>query len=285
MDYAGFYINLDRSRERRAAMETHLAAYGLADRYRRFPAAEGNSQGFPNTKLLDGEMGCFTSHYLLLKANHGQTTPLHVVEDDVLFSRFTAGAIDSVISGGQLTHYDIIYADAFIPTSNILYKKYKYLYDKNIQRDENGRVSRVNLSVIDMKDVGFASTASMIISPQAIDKLAGLYATELARGPEAPIDLIIRRLTEAGTLRVGCIFPFVTSLRLESVFGTTMNEQELRLTALAGTIARHAFFIDCDWDKCREYAAKYLSLPPEDAQLQILMQILGFSLDKRFQFR
>src|ERR1700748_3472098 len=111
MDYQGFFINLDRSPQRRAEIEAHLAQFGLEKAYRRFPAAEGNSLHLPNPgpKLLAGEIGCFISHYLLLKENLGQTKPLHVVEDDVQFSRYTAPVIQSLMTGGSLAHYDIIH--------------------------------------------------------------------------------------------------------------------------------------------------------------------------------
>lgn len=286
MDYTGFYINLDRSPERRAEMETHLAQYGLEKNYRRFAAADGNSLNFPNTRITNGEMGCFISHYLLLKENLDQTLPLHAVEDDVLFSRFTEQAIRAIVGGGAMAHYDIVYTDLYIPISNVLYKKYKEIYDKSLRRDDKGQVSQTDLNVVDMKDVGFASTASMIISPRSIRKLHDLYAAELAKGPDTPVDLFIRRKTDEGVIKVGCIFPFVTSVRLEHhVFDTTIRGQDILLSELAGNIARQAFFIECDWNKCREYLAKYLPLPPGDAQLQILTHILGFSLDEKFRFR
>ena len=40
--YQGDFINLDRSTDRRDAMEAHLEAFGIEDRYRRFRAADGN---------------------------------------------------------------------------------------------------------------------------------------------------------------------------------------------------------------------------------------------------
>ena len=48
MSCAGFYINLDRATDRRKEMEAQLAKFGLADRYQRFSASDGNSLNFPN---------------------------------------------------------------------------------------------------------------------------------------------------------------------------------------------------------------------------------------------
>ena len=54
-DYAGFFINLDRSVQRRAETEAELARRDLSLRYRRFAAAEGNMLRAPNPhNLSDG---------------------------------------------------------------------------------------------------------------------------------------------------------------------------------------------------------------------------------------
>src|SRR5258708_15667754 len=84
--YRGFYINLDRSPERRGEVEAQLKRFGLEHRYRRFPAADGNVLNVPNPRLTNAEIGCFTSHYLVLKENLDSRTHLHIVEDDVVFS-------------------------------------------------------------------------------------------------------------------------------------------------------------------------------------------------------
>jgi hypothetical protein len=41
LPYIGRYINLDRSPERRAVLETMLNGLGVADRYQRFAAVDG----------------------------------------------------------------------------------------------------------------------------------------------------------------------------------------------------------------------------------------------------
>jgi hypothetical protein len=125
----------------------------------------------------------------------------------------------------------------------------------------------------------------MIISPFAIEKLAALHAGALENGTSKPIDLFLREKADEGSLRIGCLFPFVTSVRLESsVFGSAIDPSPQHYSRIAGTLARHAFFLDCDWDKCREFIRGYLALPQQDDQLEILTRILGFSLDERFRF-
>lgn len=284
MNYIGFYINLDRSTARRAEIEAQFVLYGLQDKYRRFIAADGNTLGFPNPHLSDGELGCFLSHYLLLKENLGTTQALHVIEDDVVFSSFAGDAIASLVDGRSLAHYDIVYTDVHVPISNVVYKKYKDLFEQSVQRNDTGAVTQLGLNVVDLKNVGFASTASMIISPNAVSKLHDLYHAELVKGADRPIDLFIRQKTEEGVLNVATIFPFVTSVRLEQIMDTTLGDQDLRRIALAGTIARHSFFVACDQKKTLAYTQKYLPLPEDDAQLQILTHVLSYAFGPQFDF-
>ena len=67
MNYLGFYINLDRSPQRRIGIVTQLEELQLLSQYSRFPAADGNVLNLKELSLRTGEIGCFTSHYLLLE--------------------------------------------------------------------------------------------------------------------------------------------------------------------------------------------------------------------------
>jgi GR25 family glycosyltransferase involved in LPS biosynthesis len=207
MDYAGFYINLDRNPERRAELESELARYNLGHLYTRFRAAEGNALGFPRRGLKDGETGCFTSHYLLLKENLGKDRHLHIVEDDILFSDCTEKAIRWTFAQGFMSKYDIIFTDTYIPLQNDAYIAYKKFYDRMIARDDRGNITRATFNVIDLQDITFASTCSFLVNKDAIQKLHDIYEEELRRGPIQAVDLVIRRKASEGVLRIGCLFP------------------------------------------------------------------------------
>src|SRR5579862_7677610 len=136
VSYIGIYINLDRSTERRAAIEAELVRHGLGDRYRRFKAADGNSLGL-QTPLTDSEVGCLTSHYLAVKDHRDCMQHLHVVEVDVVFSRLTEKMIRHVVSSSLIDRYDIVFLDSVIDPlqEGLPFREYKELYDKCIVRD------------------------------------------------------------------------------------------------------------------------------------------------------
>lgn len=281
-DYAGFYINLDRSTARRTQIESEIGRYNLQRLYGRFAAAEGNSLGVPNQHLTNGEIGCFTSHYLLLKQNRSSPRHLHVVEDDAIFSSFTEQVIDSVISSKVIDQFDILFTDSY--TMRRDYRKYKTLYEQNLERDATHTVLSVQPRIVNY----IAATTSYIANRHSISKLVEIFERELMKGPKDPLDLVIRKAASEGKIRIGCLFPYVTTLRIEEIAGSTIagrNKDLLKTLALG--LGRHSFFVDCDHQVLNTRAAgafasrpSYVHLgPTPDAEVhgQLLEHILAFS--------
>jgi glycosyl transferase family 25 len=107
-------INLDRSTQRRAAMETRLAAVGLD--YTRFPAIDGRADwdrlapgvdqpAFRRNvgrEVLPGEIGCYASHLgvwqALIDSPHEMAL---ILEDDVVFHDDLLAALDIVLAARE----------------------------------------------------------------------------------------------------------------------------------------------------------------------------------------
>ncbi|HWG78656.1 MAG TPA: glycosyltransferase family 25 protein [Stellaceae bacterium] len=287
MSYTGFYINLDRSADRRAQIEAQLAKHKLEHAYARFKAADGNALDLPNPHLKTGEMGCFTSHYLVMKKNLDSPKHLHIVEDDVIFSSRAEEVIRATIDNGGIDGYDLVFTDTYIPINVDAFRLYKELYDRSVVRDPAGAIVNAAFSVIDLSGRLFATTSSYLVNAKSIRKLYNVYTKEITNSPRVPIDLLIRNKAAQGIIKVGCIFPFVTSIRLNGDLDTTIAGRAGigrydKLTVLAGDIARHSFFIDGDIAKCRDYAGKLL--PPDgDAHRALLTSLLGFALGPGYQ--
>jgi GR25 family glycosyltransferase involved in LPS biosynthesis len=284
MNYVGSYINLDRRTDRRAEIEAELTHFGLLPHYRRFSAVEGNGLNLSNPFLTSGEMGCFSSHYLLLKESLGLDRHLHVIEDDVVFSFATAEVINTLIEQNLFAGCDIVYTDVFVPIVDSAYKAYKKFYDSAVTRDENGRLSVKSYSVAALKGLPFGSTSSYMVNKDSIQKLHDLYAQQIVNEPSASNDLFIRALNEAGLIKVGCIFPFVTSVRLDHIIATDIERNYHKASALAAHLGRYSFFIGADFDKAREDLNTYLPLPPaNDPTAQVLSHVLAFSLTDNYR--
>jgi GR25 family glycosyltransferase involved in LPS biosynthesis len=278
--YTGFYINLDDSADRRAEIEAELARFGLQGRYRRFSGARGNVLGFSNPRLSDSEIGCFTSHYLLLKDSIDLGAHIHVLEDDVVLSRFTENALHWVIKSGTLDQFDVIFTDTFVTPLNLEYRYCKELYDRSVDYDDRGIIADVRLSVV--KHI--AGTSSYIVNRNSIPKLLGLCEQELKYGAAWPLDLTIRTWTDGAKLRTGALFPFTTSVRLDRTLNTTLpGRRQNDLTIAAAWLGRHSFFVERDISALRAEADRLLELPSGDPHHQLLAHILAFSLTNAFQ--
>ena len=285
-DYAGYFVNLDRSAQRRAETEAELARHGLSSRYARFSAAEGNALNVPNPHNLSaGVIGCLTSHYLLLKQNLNGERHLHVVEDEVLFASCAERVIQWVIASGYLDSFDIIYTDISVPLRNEIHKMYKSAYDKAVVRDAEGKIISTAFDVLDVRNRAYASTSSFLVNRASIKKIHDILESELTRGPANPVDLVLRERNHQGMLKVGCIFPFVTSVRLGNSFASTVDPRMDREPELAVDIARTMFFIESDWGQCQAYLDRYAPPPPEGDKLaKMLGQLLTYSLSDKYRF-
>ena len=132
-----------------------------------------------------------------------------------------------------------------------------------------------------MQDRQFGTTSSFLINPASIRKLHDLYGAELVKGPEAPIDLFLLKCARENVLKIGCLFPFITSVRLEHVLGTMIEDRYSQLPVLANSVARQTFFIDRDLEVCRRTIKDYLPLP-DDPHLHLLTDVLRFSFTDKF---
>ncbi|HUY69372.1 MAG TPA: glycosyltransferase family 25 protein [Alphaproteobacteria bacterium] len=277
MSYAGFYINLDRSTDRRAEIESELARHNLAQNYARFAGIDGNPQNLPSP-LNQGEIGCFLSHYGVLKQNRGGAHHLHIVEDDALFAAGTAPAILRLIESGEIDNHDLLFLDAGLPLENETYRAFKALYDQTVERDAQGILRRAAFQILGMDKIRHATASSLLVNRHSIDKICRLIEEELARRPGCPIDSFLAEAAREGALKAGCVFPFLTSVRTGHIMSSLVRGRSDTTRAFtAANIARYSFFIGCDWRECRDLAEHLLPLPA-DPHAALLAHVLAFSL-------
>jgi GR25 family glycosyltransferase involved in LPS biosynthesis len=277
--YSCFYINLDESVDRKSEMEAEFFRLKLSARYARFAAAKGNKFRFPNPSLSESEIGCFTSHCLVLKDNIDSRKHLHIVEDDVVMCPSTEYVIRWAIESGTIEQYDILFTDTFVAPINREYQQLKSIYDQSINRDAFGAVTMIWPHIIAFQ----AGMNSYLVNRNSIRKLIDLYMGRLGAGTKYPVDLAVKEMTQ-GALRTGTLFPFTTSVRLARIVSTTMvGRQQHDLTATAGWLGRHSFFVGSDAKALKSEAERLLSIPADDQHHQLLSHILSFSLTDKYR--
>lgn len=285
--YQGYYINLDRSEERRKRIEDGLARHSLSGLYRRFPAVEGRSLPKGQSPLSPGQLGCFHSHVWLLKEAQSRGLHAHILEDDAILSEHTEPVITDAIQQRLFDHFDIVFTDTFVDCDLALLKGMKEAFDKT-----NGIASRplriADFQIMDLSRRNFACTTSYVAGFRSLDRILALFRQELAVGPRTPIDLFIRDQVHAGKLRAACIFPFVTSLALEDIVGSMIDERSERLekpSVMMFAALRYSFFLGRDLSHAKHEMDAVIKTrrSPADPHHELIVQAVDYVISPDFE--
>src|SRR5262245_51114169 len=158
--YLGLYVNLDRSAERRAAMEKQLDRFGLSSIYARFPALDGAALNSARSTIKPGENGCFQSHYRALMSVRGRGKCVHMVEDDALLSESVRPVIEQAIAQNVFDQFDVVFTDIFVPPHLGIVKFLKQTVD---ELPASRPLKLSDLKVVDLADQNFACTTSFVV--------------------------------------------------------------------------------------------------------------------------
>ena len=274
----GYYINLDRSPERRRRTETELARYGLAAHYQRFPAVDGRLLK-RSSPVGPGEVGIFRSHLDVLHRVAASDRPAHVIEDDVIFSDLTVPSIDAAVRGVLLRRFDILFHETYVGVTIASIRKYHQTYERATR--DGPIVSAEQLQILDLGPSYQGGATSYVIAPRSAGRLAALMEAEWARGPTVPVDSFIKSEAEAGRLRVGCVFPFVTTVDLESSWISDADRDELQGRPLLELLIRYAFFVRRDIPAARPVLDRVLGqlpAPEKSDAIELCSRIVEYYL-------
>jgi len=279
MAYLGYYINLDRSPDRRAVMDAQLIQLGLADRYRRFAAVDGNPQNLASPTLTVSELGCFASHHQLLQRHVDGAEHLHIIEDDIVLAKRTASFIDGIIAAGLLDRHDLLFTDMVMQSDLNFIRRARRWYASDVQHDADGTATEVRFRSMAYT----ASMTSYLVNRQSIGRVSDLFGRALADGAKRPIDLFIRDQVAAGHLRASCLFPFITSIRPGAPTSMAARDDHEQLSTLALDLLRHSFFVECDMTATLDLADQYLPPPGTAPHDRLLARTLGFITSDSFR--
>jgi hypothetical protein len=261
--FVGRYINLDRSPERRVAVEDRLAALGLAPAYRRFPAIDGTKLTQSTGTISQREYGCFASHAAVLREAAAEGTHLHVLEDDLLLSEELVVTLDRLAEDGFLEYFDLIFTDVGLAPDVRVYGEFERARSRNMRLDpRNTRETFRELTMLDLHNTPWFGTTSYVAAGRSLARIAGLLDSQLSAGPSLPIDLVLRRLVNRRELKAACVIPFVTSPDFAPEMSSTVRPEGVDSTRLSLLILRHALFIRPDWPLIDDILSRHF---PESA--------------------
>ncbi|TMJ18041.1 MAG: glycosyltransferase family 25 protein [Alphaproteobacteria bacterium] len=241
---AGFYINLDRSPERRARMEQELARAGMSW-VRRFSAVDGAQVAKrPGMRLSAAELGCLSSHlHAIESAVRGRFA--FIFEDDVEISPH----LPSILHGGQLpalADHDVVFLDCQpdwrFETLARLWRTLEF----QCPRPSPGEPRRVRgVEIYGTRGIYCWGMTAYIVTPRGLPSVAKVMRDSLESEDCLPVDILMQRAMEDGRLRGAVLVPFLASPRLESYTRTTVTgrTQYIHNLALLGAL-RRAFYTE-----------------------------------------
>jgi GR25 family glycosyltransferase involved in LPS biosynthesis len=265
---------MDRSVKRRRALEAEIASAGLSGSYRRYAAKDGATLKASRYGVSPGEAGCYLSHLGVLEAGRKGGRHFHVLEDDAVLGPGFAGNLAMVLDR-VIDHFDIVFTDMWLPSNQ------EFIRDCIKFHDDYRASGAFNV----ISGNYWACMASYVVNINAADKLCQLLAEGRDSGMALPVDLHLANLVASGAIAAGCLFPFITSVRLP-FSGMVLNAAEARTTIsrpgdseierLMAFFPRVAFYIDADLPRLR---AAYSALHVTDPRLRREYLNCGRALD------
>ena len=277
--YQGYYINLDRSADRRRAIESQLQDLGLHGRYARFPAVDGRALGSNAYQRKPGEIGCYLSHLGALEAGRHHDTHLHVVEDDVLLGRSLERCLEAIIDQGLLADYDLVYTNTLVPFKPALVREYLRVHER-APRDAAGRP--IGCELFDLRGKMYATHSSYLVNKHSVEKIVAHLRLHAAAGMPMPVDIHLKNLVNEGALRAACTVPFLTGIRLDDTLSTTIHGQyDAVESVVLHNLLRNQLFADRDDNEFEQYFEKHVDRLDLDAAGRNIARLSAFFLSSR----
>jgi GR25 family glycosyltransferase involved in LPS biosynthesis len=269
INWSGYFINLDRSLDRRRAIEGQLERAGLLLAYRRFPAVDGRALApDPKAPMVGPGLGCFLSHArLLAQALDGRD--VHVLEDDAVLSTSFASIMSRLADAGGLDQYDLLFTDVILsdPPPHVV---------KSLMRQfeaATADLGAVHFRVLDLNGVSFVGANSYFVRAASLGKVRAILDREISLGPRTAVDLLYESAVKDRTLTAGCIFPFISSVQLTPEQSTLAPGSPDIRRILAHDLLRYAFYLDSDLDALRRKLTALSSGPPESERFRAIADV------------
>ena len=216
----GYYINLDRSIDRRNRMQRHIDEQGLTAFYQRYAAVDGAKCNPNGRDLNSGELGLWETWISLLEKEKLPTgyEYLHIMEDDCILSKefkeFCQQLPDNSLGS------DLIMTEMYA-NPNV----YQYLIE------EHQRLKKEKKIKIEHNNYTGCASSVLIHRSRIGTVLEQLKAAYEKAESVLPLDNQLRKLDQQSGLVVSRVAPFITSIVIDDIKETTIQEHgDTRIT-------------------------------------------------------
>lgn len=207
MTIEAFYINLDRSVERRERMEERISAHFDGLSCARFSAFEGDNRP---SAISKAELGCFLSHRKVIE-NGAAAAFTCVLEDDVIFPAGFGRRLRALLDqpGSVTPEWDILFLAQMVDVANAP-ALYRLLNLKQQLRPKGGAPQR--FTFLDCRGVYVSGMSSYVVNPRSRALIVDLLQEAEARGFPEPVDIFLMRQINCNALRARFLFPYLTGV-------------------------------------------------------------------------
>lgn len=205
-DFSGVFINLDRSVDRRLAMEDALARSGLADVVRRLPASTGDCRP---SGISPNELGCLLSHQRAITAAD-PARHLLVLEDDVWFPpqfqryfRILHGLMASDDS-------DVVFLNMTVDFPNASRVQRLIRAKRRLGDIHAPTYSQFGLN--DAKGLYDFGMMAYVVRRGAQAKVAAILDDAACSGYTQPVDRVLGAAIASGRIKASVLFPYIVGI-------------------------------------------------------------------------
>ncbi|WP_208511904.1 glycosyltransferase family 25 protein [Variovorax paradoxus] len=272
----GCFINLQRSGDRRAAMEAQLRALGIEGvaRFEAIDAATLPAPG-PDAATSAGERACFLSHARALEGAPPDGFFL-VLEDDALLSRALPPLLRPEALA-QLADWDLVFLECLPYTSAHSLLALWQALKKQLPADPAApRDAIAGIEVLDARGLYNWGAVAYLATPKGLRALPLLLREALAEGPAQAFDMALNRWVAEGRLRAAVLAPFLATPRLESHAQSTIDDRPRAAVndALGGALRRLFFAGPIDGLEAHVAGYRHAALT-DDPQLRLLADLMA----------
>jgi GR25 family glycosyltransferase involved in LPS biosynthesis len=217
----GYFINLDRSKDRLASLVKQFEVIGCGDLFERFPAVDGRKDGPFDNPGENGVWACRRSHESAILQSDPETATV-ILEDDVELSlHFT-----DVVNEGTINHaienyrdLDMFFLDCapFFDQMPFLIRQAEELMPKRKEVDASTEHRHLTSGFAFPGARGLYAycAAAYVVTPKGKAKLRELI--ESSRDSRNAIDILFRDWISAGNLNAHVSVPFVATPAPENI--------------------------------------------------------------------
>ena len=110
----------------------------------------------------------------------------------------------------MIGEHDLMFTDMLVPFDPLFHRWAGNTYKNYLERTSDIPAVRKGFQLITY----LGCMASYIVNRKSITLICKILATKLQHAAQAPIDIFLKARIEAGELKAWCLFPFMTSIRL-----------------------------------------------------------------------